>query len=152
MNSSNPADWMGPVYDWMRAERIDKNGPVIVDAVIAGVGQVVRPTRETVVEVLETLTRAGALARQGSNYKVTEDGERRLYPGTDADHVRSVVADLINYMHQNDPVRVFKLQEYQSEIRQRLNPKEAKVVNTAIQILVSEGFWIPLGRDSYELS
>lgn len=152
MNPLNPADWMGAVYDWLRAERIDKNGPVIVDAVVAGVGEVVRPSREAVVGVLETLTRAGALTRQGSNYKLTEEGERILYPGTESDHIRNVAVDLINYMHRNDPVRVFKLQEYQSEIRQRLNPKEVKVVNMAIQILVSEGFWIPLGRDTYELS
>ncbi len=82
---------------------------------------------------------------------MTESGVKFLYPGTDEEIVESVETDLINYMLQNDQ-RTLKIQQYRSEIRQRLNPRQETVVNRAVQRLAQAGYWSQSGIDTYVLS
>jgi len=136
----------------MSAARIDKNSPVMVEAVMQGLGRIELPPRNSVVGALETLVQTGVLDRHGTNYKLTGEGELIVYPGTSQENIDSVAADLMNYMYQNDPERVFSLQAYRAQIRQRLNPREEAVVNQAVEKLVEDSFWTPAGRDSYVLA
>jgi hypothetical protein len=148
MNPSNPAEWYSDVVEWLQRKGVDKGGKVNVDDVTLGLR---RPTRNAVFGVLETLRETGSLSRDGSNYKLTEEGERNLYPGTDKDLVEDVIADLKNYMLQQSS-RTFDFKVYRSEIHTRLNPRQARMVSPAINILVNEDYWTHSGQLLYTLT
>ncbi|MDH0273193.1 MULTISPECIES: hypothetical protein [unclassified Stenotrophomonas] len=151
MNPSNPAKLYSHVVEWLERKGVDKGGKVNVDDVVHGVGFPVRPSRDSVVSVLETLYEAGSLARDGSNYTLTEKGERDLYLGTDKDLVEDVIADLKNYMLLQSS-RTFDFKVYRTEMRTRLNPRQERMVSPAINVLVNEGYWTHSGQLVYTLT
>jgi hypothetical protein len=151
MNPSNPADWYSDVVEWLQRKGVDKNGKVNVDDVASGVGFRVRPTRNAVLGVLETLCETGSLSRDGSNYKLTEEGELILYPGTEKDLVGDVIADIKNYMLQQSS-RNFDFNLYRPEMRKRLNPRQLRMVSPAINVLVNEHYWTHSGQSLYTLT
>ncbi|WP_313419357.1 hypothetical protein [Stenotrophomonas sp.] len=148
MNPLNPADWYQSVVEWMAYAGIDKGGKVNVDDAVRGVKGAVAPTRDAVKEVLETLLSDGFLSRDGSNFKLTDEGERNLYPGTDVDLVEDVIADIKNYVNQQASSK-FDYDNYKTQIIKRLNPRQARMVAPVIQVLVNEGYWKLTGRRSY---
>lgn len=145
--SNNPADWMEEVSDWMRAERIDSSVVVTVDAVVRGVGGVVSPTPKAVEGVLETRVDSGFLSRDGSNYRLTEEGEQILYSATRRENYDAALDDLENYMLNIGPGAMLKLQEYRAGLSKRLNPMQAAEVTQAIQVLVNDNSLIPSPSD-----
>jgi hypothetical protein len=146
----NPGELLERTYSWMRSRRLDRGSPVTVDAAAQGI-RIVPTPRHVVQGVLETLVQTGALSCSDGKYKLTEEGEGILYPGTVAEHIDNAAADLKNYMLTLRPIRVFKLQEYKAELRQRLNPREEAALGSAMERLVEEGYWGPTSRDTYIL-
>jgi len=139
----------------MEAVRLEKGSPVMVDAVINGLGPVKEKyPRQAVEAALSTLVDDGVLTISGGKYTLTEHGELTLYPGSDEDNVLAVVHDLENYMLRNDPDKSLHLQAYRADIRRRLTPRQAaaSVVDQAIKVLVNERSLTPSGLDTYIVS
>lgn len=151
MNPLNPADWMQEVSDWMRAEGFDGSDVITIDAVVRGVSGAVSPTSDAIKGVLETRVATGFLSRDGSNYRLTEEGEGILYPGTKRENFEAALNDLENYVLNIGHGEVLNLNEYRVGINRRLNPRQAAEVTQAIQVLVNEKSLTPspLGHDTF---
>ncbi|EOW2136778.1 hypothetical protein N5C16_06035 [Stenotrophomonas sp. GD03908] len=151
MNAVDPGKLIRPIYEWMAAQRFDQEREFTAADATRGIG--LAPFQSRIVDgVLRTIASDQVLSECDKKYRLTKEGEQRVYPGAIWENVAEVVFDLKNYMLTIRPTSLFELQEYMVEVPQRLNPRQEAVLDQAIALLVKEEFWTLVGPGTYSLT